>query len=72
MRILKTAALWINSLMIPGPDDGKLAVANTRLPDTTDHLVLPATHPYLMKNKRVIRSVMRYLSEGTVKPAADP
>lgn len=55
---------WINSCMIPGPDDGKVAVGNTRLPDTTDHLVLPATHPYLMQNKRVISNVVHYLSEG--------
>ncbi|MFC7338158.1 esterase/lipase family protein [Haloferula chungangensis] len=55
---------WINSCMIPGPDDGKVAVSHTRLPDTTTHLVLPVTHPYLMKNKRVIRNVVHYLNKG--------
>ncbi|MEP4079083.1 esterase/lipase family protein [Haloferula sp.] len=55
---------WINSWMIPGPDDGKVAVSSTRLPDTKDHLVLPVTHPYLMQNKRVIKHTMHYLSEG--------
>ena len=62
---------WINSCMIPGPDDGKVAVANTTLPDTTAHLVLPVTHPYLMKNERVIRNVMHYLSEGTFETSTD-
>lgn len=55
---------WINSLMIPGPDDGKVAVAKTRLPDTTRHLTLMVTHPYLMKNRRVIREVKHYLQHG--------
>jgi hypothetical protein len=55
---------WINSWMIPGPDDGKVAVAKTRLPDTTHFLALRATHPYLMKNRKVIRQVRHYLSNG--------
>lgn len=63
---------WINSCMIPGPDDGKVAVANTRLSDTKDYLVLPASHPFLMKNRRVIRNVVHYLSGGSFEPVADP
>lgn len=55
---------WINSLMIPGPDDGKVAVAKTGLSDTTHHLTLMVTHPYLMQNKRVIRQVTHYLENG--------
>ncbi len=62
---------WINSCMIPGLDDGKVSVANTHLPDTTSHLVLPVTHPYLMKNERVIRNVVHYLSEGTFDEGED-
>jgi hypothetical protein len=62
---------WINSCMIPGPDDGKVAVASTRLPDTKDHLVLPVTHPYLMQNKQVIRNVRHYLGEGTFEDGGE-
>jgi pimeloyl-ACP methyl ester carboxylesterase len=61
---------WINSCMIPGPDDGKVAVANTRLPDTTDHLALPVTLPHLMYNDRVIRNVLHYLGEGHFEVSA--
>ncbi|MEM9236052.1 MAG: alpha/beta hydrolase [Verrucomicrobiota bacterium] len=55
---------WINSCMIPGPDDGKVAVSKTGLSDTTHHLTLFVTHPYLMKNRRVIRNVKHYLRSG--------
>lgn len=63
---------WINSCMIPGPDDGKVAVAKTHLPDTKDHLIVAATHPYLMKNKRIIREVTYYLSEGRFEKVLRP
>lgn len=55
---------WINSRMIPGPDDGKVAVSHTALSDTTQHLVMKVTHPYLMQNKKVIEQVTHYLREG--------
>lgn len=55
---------WINSLMIPGPDDGKVSVARTKLDGMADHIVLRATHPYLMKNKTAIRQTVRFLQSG--------
>jgi pimeloyl-ACP methyl ester carboxylesterase len=55
---------WINSLMLPGSDDGKVSVEKTKLAGMTDHLVLPATHPYLMKNRQVIAQAMAFLQNG--------
>ena len=55
---------WINSLMIDGPDDGKVSVARTRVEGMKDHLVLHATHPYLMENEQVIAQTLHFLRQG--------
>ena len=55
---------WINSLMIPGSDDGKVSVERTKLPEMADHVVVPATHPFLMRNKTAIRQTMTFLQVG--------
>ncbi len=55
---------WINSLMIPGPDDGKVSVERTKVAGMKAHLILHATHPYLMKNARAIRETINFLRHG--------
>lgn len=56
---------WINSLMIPGPDDGKVSVERTKAAGMTAHLVIHATHPFLMKNRKAIRQSIHFLREGS-------
>jgi triacylglycerol lipase len=55
---------WINSLLIPGPDDGKVSVARARLAGMSDFMVIHATHPFIMRNHEAIRQTIHFLREG--------
>ena len=56
---------WLLSSMLPGPNDGKVTVENTKLEGMADHLTLPVTHPLMMRNKRVIESIIVFLQQGS-------
>jgi hypothetical protein len=55
---------WINSRFIPGSDDGKVSVERTELAGMTDHIVIHATHPFIMRNREVIRQTIQFLHTG--------
>ncbi len=55
---------WINSLLIPGSDDGKVSVERTKLAGMADHIVIHATHPLLMRNRTAIRQTICFLRTG--------
>lgn len=55
---------WINSLIIPGPDDGKVSVKRARLEGMKDFLLVKRSHIFIMKAPEVMRAVYSFLSRG--------
>ncbi|MCQ3829587.1 alpha/beta fold hydrolase [Microbulbifer elongatus] len=61
----------ILSTMLPDRDDGKVSVARTRVEGMDDHLEMPVTHVFMMKNPKVIAQVIHYLQHGKFARAAE-
>jgi pimeloyl-ACP methyl ester carboxylesterase len=55
----------ILSLIIPGVDDGKVSIENARLDGMKDFLVVPASHPFLMRDEQVIGQAVHFLKHGS-------
>jgi triacylglycerol lipase len=55
---------WINSLLIPAADDGKVSIERTRLAGMSDHFVIHTAHPFIMQNREAIRQTIQFLRTG--------
>ena len=52
------------SRLLPGPDDGKVALESTKLEGMQDFLALPHTHTFMMRSAEVIRQTIFFLNNG--------
>jgi pimeloyl-ACP methyl ester carboxylesterase len=56
---------WINSFaLIPGPDDGKVAVEHTKLENMQDFIIVEASHPFLMRDRVAMEQTIQFLASG--------
>lgn len=56
------------STLLPGPDDGKVTVAATKVEGMKSHITLPVTHTFMMNNPRVIVQTISYLRDERFVP----
>ncbi len=61
----------ILSLMIEGSDDGKVSVERAKLEGMKDFMVLPSTHPFIMRNEKAIAQTIYFLNHGVFKKNED-
>jgi len=55
------------STLIPDKDDGKVSVQSTKLDGMNDHIEMETTHPFMMRNEKVIDQIIYYLKTGSFK-----
>jgi triacylglycerol lipase len=55
---------WINSIMIPGQDDGKVSIESAKVDGMTDFLIVHCSHPFIMKNEDAIKKCISFLRNG--------
>ncbi|NNJ98848.1 MAG: alpha/beta hydrolase [Desulfatitalea sp.] len=52
------------SFLIPGRDDGKVSIENTKVDGMSDFTVVHTSHPFIMKNRRAIDQAIVFLQKG--------
>ena len=52
------------SALLPRPNDGRVAVSNTKLEGMADHIVIAAPHPWLVRDRTCITQTIAFLREG--------
>jgi len=55
----------ILSTLIPGEDDGKVSIENAKLEGMSDFVVVPTSHPFIMKNRAASAQVLFFLEHGS-------
>jgi len=58
----------VMSSVIPGPDDGVVSVASTRLPGMSDFTIVHASHPLIVFDREAIKQTVAFLKTGEFPP----
>ncbi len=58
---------WINSLIIPGKDDGKVSIESAKVEGMADFLIVHVSHPFIMNNKATMAQCVHFLRNGCFK-----
>jgi pimeloyl-ACP methyl ester carboxylesterase len=53
-----------SALLLPRPNDGRVSVNNTRIDGMTDHIVVAASHPWMVRNRIAIEQTIAFLRHG--------
>jgi hypothetical protein len=61
----------LNSLRIPGPDDGKVSVERTKVQGMKDFLLVHKTHTFMMRDKTVLTQINHFLQTGMFRRKTD-
>lgn len=56
---------FILSTLIPGTDDGKVSVESTKVEGMSRFLMLPVSHPFIMKDNKAIEQTVHFLRHGS-------
>ena len=54
----------ISSAMIPGPGDGKVSVESTKVEGMKDHIVIPASHTFIIYKREAFEQTLHFLTTG--------
>ena len=57
----------VAAFVLPGESDGRVSVENTRLDGMTDHIIIPATHSFIMFKPNVHKQIIHFLENGEFK-----
>ena len=57
----------LGRLFIRGAHDGRVSVAISKHPGMADHLVVPASHSFIMRNAEVQRQTLHFLQHGSFR-----
>ena len=52
--------------MIPGKDDGKVSVERAQIKGMADFMVLPHSHPFIMRSKEVIEQSISFAKANDI------
>ena len=56
---------WILSLMLPGPNDGKVTVERAKLAGMKAFRTIGASHPFIMRSREAKALALRFLQHGS-------